>query len=216
MTEIFTNAKNRSKSLYANFYKYLEDFCNEEKCNIITEVANKLMEKGSKEDIFAADTILVYATQHYLNDCDGDVKARLYYTLGLINELYTDSFIKAYTYYEKFALNNTQYEGVHSILLRALILRDNFQYSEELEKEYRYSLSEYNLGTRNDRLYEHLGALIIAKNENNEERQQELTKKLKTILKGDDFFFLDYILTKDKDPQRLSVPRKVKEYINAL
>ncbi len=216
MIEKFIAAKNRSKSLYNNFFAFLSAFTNEEKCEIVTEVANELMKKGSKEDIFCAETILVYATQHYLDVYDTNYKALVYYALGRLNELYTESFIKAYTYYEKYALNNTINEGSHSILLRALLLRDNFQYSEQLQEELSLSLGEYNLGYRNDRIYENLAAFIIAKHEENEEKQEEAKKKLKAIVKADELFFLDYFLTKEKEPDRLQVPKKVKEYIIAL
>ncbi len=216
MIEKFISAKNRSKSLYNNFFAFLNDFSDEEKCEIVTDVANELMKKGSKEDIFCAETILVYATQHYFNVYDTNYKALVYYALGRLNELYTESFIKAYTYYEKYVLNNTLHEGSHAILLRALLLRDNFQYSEQLENELQLTLGEYNLGYRNDRIYENLASFVIAKHENNEEKQDKLKKKLKAIVKADELFFLDYFLTKEKEPDKLQVPQKVKEYIIAL
>ena len=174
------------------------------------------MSKGNKSDFFASETILVHATQHYMEVCDTNYKAIVYYALGTLYELHLDQYVKAYTYYEKYALNNTINDGTHSILLRALILRDNFKYSDELEKELRYSLGEYDLGYRNDRLYETLGSFIVAQHEGNTEREEELKKRLKTIVKGDEFFFLDFVLTKEKTPVRLNVPQKVIDYIKWL
>ncbi len=216
MTEIFLKAKNRDKALINAFFKHLEDFENEEKCEIIAQTAKALMESGTQQDIFCAELIMVHATQHYMADCDPDSKAKVYYLLGQLYELHIESFIKAYTYYEKYAINNTVNEGSHSILLRALILRDNFRYSEALENELLLSLSEYDLGERNDRLYETLGMLIVAKHKNDTKREEELTKKLKNIVKGDEFFFLDFVLTKEKSTVRLKVPQKVIDYIATL
>ncbi len=217
MIDKFLNCKYRGKQDYNDFFKYLQNFSNEEKCSIIAEVAEELIEKGGKENIFSAETILVHATQQYMNDIsDTNYKALVYFRLGQLYELHIESFIKAYTYYEKYALNNTINEGSHAILLRALILRDNFKYSEKLEEELKLSLAEYDLGYRNDRLYETLGLLIVASHEGNTEREKQLIKKLKDIVKGDEFFFLDFVLTKEKTPVRLSVPQKVLNYIASL
>ena len=35
-------------------------------------------------------------------------------------------------------------------------------------------------------------------------------------VKGDEFFFLDFVLTKEKTPVRLKVPQKVIDYIATL
>ncbi len=216
MIKRFLNAKTRDKVLYSALFKYLEEFENEDKCEIVTDLANELMSKSNDADLFAAETILVYATQHYMDVHDTNYKALVYYALGTLYELHLDQYVKAYTYYEKYALNNTINDGTHSILLRALLLRDNFKYSDELEKELRYSLGEYDLGYRNDRLYETLGSFIVAQHEGDEEREEELKKRLKTIVKGDEFFFLDFVLTKEKTPVRLNVPQKVIDYIKWL
>ena len=121
MINKFINAKSRDNKAYKDFFKYLQNFSNEEKCSIITEVAENLIEKGGKENIFSAETILVHATQQYMNDIsDTNYKALVYFRLGQLYELHIESFIKAYTYYEKYALNNTINEGSHAILLRAL------------------------------------------------------------------------------------------------
>ncbi len=217
MTEAFISAKNKTKALYNAFFSYLDNFTDDKKCQTVADTAKALMAISGKQNIFAAELILVHATQHYMTDVtDSNYKALVYYALGQLYELHLEAFVKAYTYYEKYTLNNTINDGNHSILLRAIILRDNFTYSEELEKHYKHSLAEYDLGYRNDRIYEALGAYIIAKHENDEEKEEALKKKLKTILKGDEFFFLDFVLTKEKIPVRLKVPQKVIDYIKAL
>jgi hypothetical protein len=217
MTEAFISAKNKTKALYNAFFNYLESFTDDEKCQIVTATANELMAIGGTQNIFASELILVHATQHYMADVtDTNYKALVYYTLGQLYELHLEGFVKAYTYYEKYVLNNTINDGSHSILLRAIILRDNFTYSEELETHYKNSLCEYDLGYRNDRIYEALGEFIIARHEGNEEKEEALKKKPKTIVKGDEFFYLDFVLTKEKVPVRLKVPQKVIDFIKAL
>lgn len=199
-----------------DFLNILKDYPNEEKCEIVEEVGKELMKRGDDLSITAAEVILVYATQHYFDVCDNNYKAIVYYQLGRLYENYLSNFIKAYTYYEKYTLNNTTNGGDHNILLKALILRDDFTYSDELEKEFRMSLAEADLGLRNDRLYEHLGSLIIANHEGDEERAKDCTTHLKNIIKGDEFFFLDLVLKKDTVPDTLNVPQKVVDYIKAL
>lgn len=216
MIDRFLNTKKRDKNTYNMLFRYLEDFHNEEKCEIIATASKELMSRGGEQNIFSAELILIHATQHYMADCAPDCKAKVYYCLGQLYELYIESFIKAYTYYEKYALNNTINEGSHSILLRALILRDNFTYSEKLEEELKLSLAEYDLGYRNDRLYESLGSLIVARHKGDAEQEEKLIKKLKDIVKGNEFFFLDLVLTKEKTPVRLNVPQKVLDYIATL
>ena len=144
MTEAFISAKNKTKALYNAFFNYLESFTDDEKCQIVTATANELMAIGGTQNIFASELILVHATQHYMADVtDTNYKALVYYALGQLYELHLEGFVKAYTYYEKYVLNNTINDGSHSILLRAIILRDNFTYSEELENHYKNSLCEY-------------------------------------------------------------------------
>lgn len=216
MIDRFLNSLKRDKNTYNIFFRYLEDFDNEEKCEIVATASKELMTRGGEQNIFSAELILIHATQHYMANCAPDCKAKVYYCLGQLYELHIESFIKAYTYYEKYAMNNTINEGSHAILLRALILRDNFTYSQKLEEELKLSLAEYDLGSRNDRLYENLGSLIVARHHGDTEREENLIKKLKDIVKGDEFFFLDLVLTKEKTPVRLNIPQKVIDYIEML
>ena len=79
--------------------------------------------------------------------------------------LYKENFIKAYTCCEKYTLNNTINEGNSSVMLKALILRDDFTYSDELREHWSNATAELNLGLMNDRVYEYIGSLIIAEND---------------------------------------------------
>ena len=97
-------------------------------------------------------------------------------------------------------------------MLRALILRDDFTYSEELEKEFRMSLSEADLGLKNDRIYENIGRYIILNHEGNEEECKKVIKRLCGIIKTDELILPDLILKKNLD-DRVTVPAKVVEFI---
>ncbi len=208
--------KNWDAEISGRFFKAIRTYENEDKCLITARVARELIKRGGSTNISSAEVILIYATQRYFDVCDSNYKAEIYYLLGQLYEHHLENFIKAYTYYEKYTLNNTINEGSHSILLRALILRDNFTYSDELEKELRYSYGETDLGLRNDRLYENIGTLIVAQHENNEKAVEKLKKRLKGIVKTDELFFLDIVFKKDAVSDTLRVPQKVIDYINNL
>lgn len=216
MIEKFLAIQNWTAETNGKFFQALNDYFNEDKCEITATVAKALMERGGKMNLICAETILTYATQHFFDVKDSNYKALVYYRLGQLYELYTENFVKAYTAYEKYTLNNTENDGNHSLLLRAIILRDNFTYSDQLEKEWRMSLGEYNLGLKNDRLYENIGSLIIAIHNEETETIDKLKKRLKAIVKADELFFLDLVFKKDTIPDSLRVPDKVIKFINAL
>ncbi len=196
--------------------KYLEDFSDEEKCILIDDIAKELLKRGDKDNVSAAEVLLVYATQHFFNVEDNNYKAIVYYRLGQLYEHSRENFVKAYTYYNKYTLNNTRNDGNHSILLRALILRDNFTYSDELEKEFRQSLGEVDLGLKSDRLYENIGRLIIAGKEGRDKDVEEITKRLKGIVKTELLVFPDLITRKDTIRDTLDVPLKVIQFVEQL
>lgn len=198
------------------FFKYLEDLFDEEKCVIVADVTKELLKRGEKDNISAAEVILVYATQHYFNVDDNNYKALVYYRLGQLYEHHRENFVRAYTYYNKYTLNNTKNGNNHSTLLRALILRDDFTYSEELEKEFRQSLGEIDLGLKSDRLYENIGRLIIARKEGNEEDVEKISKRLKGIVKTEFLIFPDLITRKDTIRDTLDVPLKVIKFVEGL
>ena len=79
------------------------------------------------------------------------------------------------------------------------------------------SYGEQDLGLRIDRIYENLGALIVERHYGiTEEREKELIKRLKAIIKADELIFPDLILRKDAVRDMLYVPQKVRDYIYAL
>ncbi len=198
------------------FFHRIRDFSDDERCIFAVDVAEKLMKRGDNANTVSAEVILVYATQHYFeNVTSKEVKAKVYYSLGKLYETYFDDYIKAYTAYEKYTLN-TEDDGTHTILMKALILRDGFIYSEQLEKEYRYSLGEVDLGLRNDRFYEALASYIINIHYGNNDEAEKMKKRLKAIIKGDELFFLDLVFKKDDIPDSLTVPDKVIKYVNSI
>ena len=200
-----------------DFLQTLAIYSDDEKCQFIYDIIPKILKSDNNMNIISAENILVYATQHFFNNVsDTHYKALIYYRLGEVYFLYWEDYIRAYTAYKKYELNNTQFGGVHSVLLRALILRDNFTYSEELQKELELSYGELDLGLRKDRIYENIGSLIVAQKEGNEELCEKLIKRIKAIVKADEWFFLDIIFRKDSIPDSLKAPKKLLDYVNSL
>ena len=200
-----------------DFLQTLAIYSDDEKCQFIYDIIPKILKSDNNMNIISAENILVYATQHFFNNVsDTHYKALIYYRLGEVYFLYWEDYIRAYTAYKKYELNNTQFGGVHSVLLRALILRDNFTYSEELQKELELSYGELDLGLRKDRIYENIGSLIVAQKEGNEDLCEKLTKRIKAIVKADEWFFLDIIFRKDSIPDSLKAPQKLLDYVNSL
>lgn len=217
MIDKFLNIRYWTAETNGQFFEALNDYFDEDKCEIISQVTKELLTRGDNMNLTAAEIILIYATQHYFNVDDTNYKALIYYRLGELYEIYREDFVKCYTYYEKYALNNTVNSGEHALLLRALILRDDFTYSDNLEKELRMSYGEQDLGLRIDRIYENLGALIVERHYGiTEEREKELIKRLKAIIKADELIFPDLILRKDAVRDMLYVPQKVRDYIYSL
>ncbi len=217
MVKKFLKTKNWNSNIVGEFLKELSNiesaYSNEEKCTIIKETAKELLNRGGNGNISSAENLLIYATQHYFDTTVPQAKADIYYILGMLYEKYKENYIRAYTCYEKYALNNKNNSGTHALMLKAIILRDDFTYSDELEKEFRMSLGEGDLGLKNDRIYENIGRYIILDHEGNEEECKKVIKRLWGIIKNDDIFLLDIITKKDLS-DRVVVPQKVHEFIN--
>ena len=216
MINTYSKTKNWNNKIVGEYLKDLgnaqKNYTNEEKCSSVKETAKELLKRGGIGNISSAENLLIYATQHYFDGVLPLTKAGIYYCLGELYEKHKENFVRAYTYYEKYTLNNTEYSGSHSLMLKALILRDDFTYSDELEKEFRMSLSEADLGLKNDRIYENLGRYIILTQEGKEEEAKKVIKRLWGIIKNDELLILDVITKKDlKD--RVTVPQKVREFI---
>lgn len=216
MTDKFLKNKVWNTKIVGEFLKELGNiekaYTNEEKCDFIKDIAKELLKRGGSYNISSVENLLIYATQHYFEGTDPQVKANIYYILGELYEKHKENFVRAYTYYEKYTLNNKENCGVHSLMLKSLILRDDFTYSDELEKNFRMSLSEGDLGLKNDRIYENIGRYIILKQENNEEECRKVIKRLWGIIKTDELILPDLIIKKNLN-DRVTVPQKVIEYI---
>ena len=216
MIKTFLKTKTWNTKIVGEFLKELgnaqNNYSNDEKCKIIKETAKELLKRGGNSNISSSENILIFATQHYFNSLENQAKAEIYYCLGELYELYKENFVRAYTFYEKYTLNNAINSGAHSLMLKALILRDDFAYSEELEKEFRMSLAEADLGLKNDRIYENIGRYIILNHEGNEEECKKVMKRLWGIVKTDELILPDLIIKKNLD-DRVRVPAKVIEFI---
>ena len=216
MIKTLLKTKNWSPKEVGELLKWLgsesNTYSDEEKCAIVLMVAKELLKRGGNANISSAENLLIYATQHYFEGILPQSKAGIYFCLGELYEKHKENFVRAYTYYEKYTLNNTEYSGNHAIMLKALILRDDFTYSDELEKEFRMSLGEGDLGRKNDRIYENLGRYIILTHDGNEEEAKKVAKRLWGIIKNDELLILDVVTKKDLS-DRVVVPQKVKEFI---
>lgn len=216
MTNAYLKNKSWTPKIVGEFLKEMgsNENChsNEEKCGYISQTAKELLKRGGNANISSAENLLIYATQHYFEGTEPQVKANIYYTLGELYEKHKENFVRAYTFYEKYILNNKEHSGTHSLMLKALILRDDFTYSDELEKEFRMSLNEADLGSKNDRIYENLGRYIVLDHEGNEEECKKVIKRLWGIVKTDELILPDLILKKNLN-DRVTVPAKVVEFI---
>lgn len=216
MPEKYLKNKNWNSKILGNFINSVnnteKNYSSEEKCLFVKNTARELLKRGGTGNISSAENLLIYATQHYFEDTQPQIKADIYYILGELYEKYKENFIRAYTYYEKYTLNNKENGGIHSLMLKSLILRDNFAYSDELEKEFRMSLAESDLGLKNDRIYENIGRYIILQHDGNEEEYKKVIKRLWGIVKTDELILPDLIIKKNIN-DRVKVPTKVTEFI---
>ena len=103
----------------SEFLNTLKGYSNEECCEKSALIANKLIKKGSHVNYRAAEAILINAIRNYFNVEDTNYKAKIYFTLGYLYEVWGE-YIKSFTYYEKYALNNTIHEGENKILLKII------------------------------------------------------------------------------------------------
>ena len=216
MMNTFLKTKTWNSKIVGEFIKELNNkdnnYTNEEKCGYIKETAKELLKRGGNANVSSAENLLIYATQHYFEGTEPQAKADIYYILGELYEKHKENFVRAYTYYEKYTLNNKENSGTHSLMLKALILRDDFTYSDELEKEFRMSLAETDLGLKDDRIYENIGRYIVLNHEGNEDECKKVIKCLWGIVKTDELILPDLIIKKNLN-DRVKVPQKVIEFI---
>jgi hypothetical protein len=101
-----------------------------------------------------------------------------FYSLAKFFEVNKD-YNKSLEYYKKYFLNNPSIEGENKILLKIILLKNNFTYSEEIKNLLLNSYGEYDLELRNDRIYENIAEYLIFDNENNIAKSEEKKKDLK-------------------------------------
>lgn len=123
---------------------------------------------------------------------------------------------KSLEYYKKYFSENPSLEGENKILLKINLLKNNFTYSEEIKKLLLNSYGEYDLGLRNDRIYENIAEYLILINENKIEKAEEKKKDLKALLKYGQLPLLDVIIRKDSVFNALDVPSEVVKFIEKL
>ena len=123
---------------------------------------------------------------------------------------------KSLEYYKKYFSENPSVEGENKILLKINLLKNNFTYSEEIKKLLLNSYGEYDLGLRNDRIYENIAEYLILINENKIEKAEAKKKDLKALLKYGQLPLLDIIIRKDSVFNALDVPVEVVNFIEKL
>ena len=123
---------------------------------------------------------------------------------------------KSLEYYKKYFSENPSVEGENKILLKINLLKNNLTYSEEIKKLLLNSYGEYDLGLRNDRIYENIAEYLILINENKIEKAEEKKKDLKALLKYGQLPLLDIIIRKDSVFNALDVPGEVVKFIEKL
>jgi len=85
-----------------------------------------------------------------------------------------------------------------------------------LEDLFLKASGEYNLGLRNDRIYEDIAEYLILLNKNKLEKAEEKKKDLKALVKYGQLPLLDVIIKKDSVFNALSVPDEVIEFVEKL
>ena len=138
-----------------------------------------------------------------------------FYSLARYCELNKD-YNKCLEYYKKYFSSNLTIEGENKILLKITLLKENFKYSEEIKNLLLNSYGEYDLGLRNDRIYENIAEYLMFINENNFEKAEEKKKDLKALLKYGQLPLLDVIIRKDSVFNALDVPSEVVNFIEKL
>ena len=123
---------------------------------------------------------------------------------------------KSLEYYKNYFSENPSIEGENKTLLKIILLKDNFKYSEEIKQLLLNSYGEYDLGLRNDRIYENIAEYLMFINENNVEKAEEKKKDLKALLNYGQLPLLDVIIRKDSIFNALDIPSEVVDFIKNL
>jgi hypothetical protein len=153
-----------------------------------------------------------------MKKCNSDLKLidqNDFYSLAKYFEENKD-YNKSLEYYQKYFSENPSIEGENKTLLKINLLKNNFTYSEEIKNLLLNSYGEYDLGLRNDRIYENIAEYLILINENKIEKAEAKKKNLKALLKYGQLPLLDIIIRKDSVFNALDVPVEVVNFIEKL
>ena len=153
-----------------------------------------------------------------MKKCNSDLKLidqNDFYSLAKYFEENKD-YNKSLAYYQKYFSENPSIEGENKTLLKINLLKNNFTYSEEIKNLLLNSYGEYDLGLRNDRIYENIAEYLILINENKIEKAEAKKKDLKALLKYGQLPLLDIIIRKDSVFNALDAPIEVVDFIEKL
>lgn len=216
MVEQFLKIRKWTPKIFSDLFSYLDHLNSNEQCNVIFRITERLIENDSCDDNKAAEEMLIFTSENYLASAENNAKALIFYRLGELYEKCFEDYSTAFDYYKAYESHNTEFDNVNSLLLRAILLRDNFTYSEEMENYLKLSYGEINLGLRNDRIYEHIGSLLVARKNGDEKMCETYTKRIKAIVKAEDAIIPDLLMRKDTVRDTLTVPKKVYRFVELL
>ncbi len=216
MIEQFLKIRKWTPKTFSDLFSYLDHLDSNEKCKVIFRITEKLVGSNVHDNNKAAEELLIFASENCLASADDDAKALVFYRLGQLHEKCFEDYNTAVEYYKMYASHNTEFDNVNSLLLRAILLRDDFTYSEEMENYLKLSYGEINLGLRNDRIYEHIGSLLVARENGDEKMCEAYTKRIKAIVKAEDAIIFDLLMRKDTVRDMLTVPKKVFDFVDSL
>lgn len=208
--------KKPTDQAFKKIIEELNDFFDEDKCAVVLEISNDLLKRNDGDCTDFAKELLSYTEEHFFNFDDNGLKAEIYLALARIYEEKIGNFQKAYEYYDKYSRFNTKYGNTACILVKSLLLKDGFTYSDELEKQLIRSYGEPDLGLRTDRFYETAANYLVAKNNKKNELSKRYRDELLSIEKADELMFLDVFFKKDDVRDILTIPDIAKIFLKAL
>ena len=216
MIQAFLAIKTWDNNTIGKFYGYLGKLSDEDKCASTVFVAQALQKRGGKENLDAAEAILLYAADNHTAGATLETRARLHWALGDIYEKSMLDYEHAVRQYKLWRDLNSPVSGANIALARAVMLRDNFEYTKELEEYLLAGFGEGDLASRTDRLYEAIGNYIVSSFYGSAGLCKTYRSQAQSIVKADDGFLADFALHIQGFDDKLDVPQKTRIYIKQM
>lgn len=211
MFETLLSVKSWSSETVGEFLRSVEYYPDCDRGRYTVDVAREILARGGDGNVHSAAVISEYA----LNNCGKmptETKAVLYSILASINEKELSDYAEAYRLSLLWKELSSGVVGADVSLVRNILMRDRFAYSEALRRHLNDSYGDFDLGYRTDRLYEALAEYVIALNDGDEAKTVRQRKRINGIITADETILPDFFLKPDATPERLNVPTFVREY----